>query len=202
MRRLTILALAVGAAMLAASGSAAATRDQVTRHPVVGLPVSVALPASWLSVVVPPTITPAILKQLEAKDPVAAMFANASTQQLSIRFLGNEKPRKGHFTANLNLIVKPLPRGLTLREWFFAGQSAAMQYVGKTSTISNSGTPGLHYRSTKVMKAGTVPLLTEIYAFVYQGRIFDFTYTSGAADAQSYLPTFTASAGSIRFGTP
>ena len=77
-----------------------------------------------------------------------------------------------------------------------------MQYVGKTSTISNNGTPGLHYRSTKVMKAGTVPLLTEIYAFVYQGRIFDFTYTSGAADAQSYLPTFTASAGSIRFGTP
>ena len=118
------------------------------------------------------------------------------------RFLGNEKPRKGHFTANLNLIVKPLPRGLTLRQWFFAGQSAAMQYVGKTSTISNNGTPGLHYRSTKVMKAGTVPLLTEIYAFVYQGRIFDFTYTSGAADAQSYLPTFTASAGSIRFGTP
>src|SRR5580765_7559857 len=159
MRRLLILALAVGASMLAASGTPAATGDQFTRHPVVGLPVSVELPTSWQSVVVPATITPAILKQLEAKDPVAAMVANAATRQLDIRFLGNEKPRKGHFTANLNLIVKPLPRGLTLRQWFFAGQSAAMQYVGKTSTISNNGTPGLHYRSTKVMKAGTVPLL-------------------------------------------
>jgi hypothetical protein len=200
MRMLTF-ALALGIATLVAVQSASAIGDGFTRHPVRGLPVSVALPASWQAVVVPSSVTPAILKRLVAIDPLASTLANPFVKQAGIRFLGNEPVRKGVFVANVNLIVKPLPRNLTLREWLFAGSSAAMQYVGTTTLLSNNGTPGLHYRSTKVQKYGTVPLLTDIYAFAYDGRVFDFTYTSLAADARRLLPVFAASGRSIRFGT-
>ena len=127
------------------------------------------------------------------------MLASPLLAHAGVRFLGNEPVRQGHFAANLNLIVKPLPRNLTLRAWFFSGSSAAMQYVGTTTALSSHGTPGLHYRSTRVQKYGTVPLLTDIYAFAYGGRVFAFTYTSLASDARRYLPTFTTSGRSIRF---
>lgn len=196
------LVLAFGVATLVATGSAPAPGVGFTRHSVSGLPVSVALPTSWQDVVVPASITPAVLKRLVAIDPMASMLASPYVVQAGIRFIGNESQRKGHFTANVNLIVRPLPHNLSLRAWFFAGSSAAMQYVGTTTPISNYGTPGLHYQSTKVQKYGTVPLLTDAYAFAHDGRVFDFTYTSLAADAHSYLPTFTASGRSIRFTTP
>jgi hypothetical protein len=129
------------------------------------------------------------------------MFNNPYLAHAGIRFIGNEPGRQGHFGANVNLIVKPLPHNLTLRAWFFSGSSSAMQYVGTTTAISNHGTPGLHYQSTKVQKYGTVPLLTDAYAFAHAGRVFDFTYTSLASDARTYLPAFTTSGRSIRFDT-
>jgi len=194
--------LTLALAMLCAVQTAAARGTDLAQQEVSGLPVSVALPTSWQFVVVPDSVTPAVLKQLVAIDPMASMLANASVKQAGIRLLGNEPVRKGHFAANVNLIVTLLPRGYTLRSWFFGGSSAALQYAGTTTRISSKTTPGLHYQSTRVEKYGKVPLLTDIYAFAYKGRVFDFTYTSLASEAGRYLPTFVASGRSIYFATP
>jgi hypothetical protein len=202
MGRLLACALTLALATLCAAQTGAASGNDLAQQEVSGLPVSVALPTTWQFVVVPDSVTPAVLKQLVAIDPMASMLAYPSFRQAGIRLLGNEPARKGHFSANVNLIVKPLPRGFTLRSWFFAGSSAAMQYVGTTTRISSKTTPGFHYQSTRAQKYGTVPLLTDIYAFAYKGRVFDFTYTSLASEAGRYLPTFVASARSIYFATP
>lgn len=201
MMRAIPFVLTFGAAVVVATGSAAGTVGGSTRHQIDGLPVSVALPESWQSVSVPASLTPAIVKRLVAKDPTALMLANPYLAHVGIRFLGNEPGRKGHFAANINLVVEALPHNLTLRTWLFSGSSSAMQYVGTTTKVSNHGAPGLHYQSTKVQKYGTVPLLTDIYAFANGHRVFLFTYTSLASDARNYLPTFTASGRSIRFNS-
>jgi hypothetical protein len=193
--------LAICVAAVVASGSPAATGGSFTRHQVSGLPLWVALPVAWQSVSVPASLTPAIVKRLVAIDPTAGMLANPALAHVGIRFLGNEPGRRGHFGANVNLLVVPLPHSLTLRNWFFSGSSSAMQYVGTTAKISNGGTPGLHYRSTKVQKYGTVQLLTDIYAFANDRRAFVFTYTSLASNARTYLPMFTTSGRSIRFNS-
>ena len=199
MTRAVLFVTAFCVAVIAATGSAAAAGGPFTRHQVAELPVSVSIPTAWQSVSVPSPLTPAIVKRLVAIDPSAAVLASPALAHVGIRFLGNEAERKGHFGANVNLLVQPLPHDLTLRDWLFAGSSSAMQYVGTTTKISNGGTPGLHYRSTKVQKFGTVPLLTDIYAFAKSGRAFVFTYTSLASGAATYLPTFTTSGRSIRF---
>jgi hypothetical protein len=202
MGRLLAYALMLALAALCAAQSGAADGNGLTQQEVSGLPVSVALPTSWQFVVVPSSVSPAVLKQLVAIDPAASMLAYPSVRQAGIRLLANEPAQKGHFAANINLIVKPLPRGFTLRAWFFGGSSAALQYVGTTTRISSNNTPGLHYQSTKVQKYGAVPLLTDVYAFAYNGDVYDFTYTSLASDARRYLPTFVASGRSIYFATP
>lgn len=198
MRRALLVALALAA--LGAAGSAPAAGVALARHDVSGLPVSVALPVSWQSVSVPAALTPTTLARLVATDPAAAALANPYLARAGVRFLGNEPVHTGRFTANVNLRVEPLPRTLTLRAWLFSGASALMQLVGRTTAFSSGGTSGLHYRSTKAQKYGTVPLLTDIYAFAYGGRVFVFTYTSLASDAARYASTFAASGRSIRFG--
>jgi hypothetical protein len=195
---LLVLALAT----LCAAQVGAARGNDLSQHEVSGLPVSIGLPTSWQFVVIPASLTPDVLKQLVRIDPIASMLSSPSVRQAGIRLLANEPARKGHFAANINLIVKPLPGGFTLRSWFFGGSSAAMQYVGTTTRISSKTTPGIHYQSTKVQKYGTVPLLTDIYAFAYKGQVYDFTYTSRASEADRYLPTFAASGRSIYFATP
>jgi len=193
-----LLLLAVAAATVV-HAEAAVSAGSLTRRPVNGLPVSVALPVSWHDVSVPAVLTAAVLKRLLKEDPGTAILSNPFLAAAGIRFIAGEPVRRGRFTANVNLTVKPLPPGLSLRGWLFAGSGAAAQYVGATSTFSNGAASGLHYESTRLQKFYTVPLLTDIYVFAHGGRVFDFTYTSLAADAGAYLPLFAASAGSIEF---
>jgi hypothetical protein len=199
-RLVLVFVLAFGVATLVAASSAPAAGVGFTRHAVSGLPVSVALPTSWQHVDVPASLSSAILKRLVAIDPLASSLASPYLAHAGIRFMGNEAPRNG-LTANVNLIVKPLPHNLSLRAWFFGGSSAVMQN-GTTTRISNHGTPGLHYQTTKQVKYGTLPLLTDAYAFAYHGRAYDFTYTCLATKARTYSPIFSASGRSIRFTSP
>jgi hypothetical protein len=196
-RLVLVLVLAFGVATLVAAGSAPAAGVGFTRHSVSGLPVSVALPTSWQHIDVPASFSAAVLKRLVAIDPLASLLASPYLAHAGVRFMGNEAPRNG-FTANVNLIVKPLPHNLSLRAWLFAGSSAVMR-SGTTTRISNHGTPGLHFQTTKQVKFGTLPLLTDAYAFAYHGRAFDFTYTCLATEAHTYVPIFGASGRSIRF---
>ncbi len=115
-----------------------------------------------------------------------------------IRFLALAPAQDG-FRANLNVIVEPRPPGQSLRQVIFSGASAAFQYAGTVRSVTVDGVSGLEYRSTKAVKTGTRPLLTEAWAFVHGDEIYQFTFTALASSAGQFDPLFTTSARTIRF---
>jgi hypothetical protein len=145
-------------------------------RPIPGYGVSLDLPPSWVGG--PPP---------------------ASASAYGVRYLFRAPEVIGSFSANVNLVVMPLPAGLTLRQWLFSGASAAFQYAGTTTPATIGGLPGLHYLSTRALRFGTKPLLTDEYAVVRRQQVYLITYTALASSRARYLPIFAASASSIRF---
>ena len=174
-RHRTTVALALAAAILAfTTPPATAAVPALRKHVVPGFGVSLGLPGNW--VVAAPT----------------------TELGVSIPFLARG-PLQDGVRANVNLTIQPLPAGMSLRQFMFAGLSGAYKYVGTLTPFDIPGMVGLEYRSTKAFKAGTRPLLTEIFAFKRQRQVFLFTYTALAATIATFGPLFAASAHSIRF---
>jgi hypothetical protein len=148
---------------------------QAAPRPIPGQGVSLALPPGWSGSTATVAGMPSIVKYVA--------YAPATFG-----------PR-----ANLTLIVEPLPSGDTLRQAFFSGASAAYQYVGSSHAVTVGGVPGLTYRSTKAFKAGTQPLLTEVWGFVQHGQMYLFTFTALASSGAEYSAAFAHAAASIRF---
>jgi hypothetical protein len=173
--------LAVAAAGLlgvagSAQGEVRSVPPGLTVRTVPGYATSIAVPSSWVGGA-PPAATAVLGVKYVYRDPVAI----------------------SGFRANLNVVVTPLPRGYTLRQWFFGGASAAYQYVGTTTNETIGGVPGLHYVSTKATRYLSQPLLTDEYAVVRNGNVFLFTYTALASTRSRYEKLFGESASSIRF---
>jgi hypothetical protein len=199
-RLVQMIAALAGAAAFASSGTAAVPLGP--SHEVPGYGLTVSLPVGWRAVDLPPSLTPAQLAGLRRRNPALAPFLSSpSLMSIGIRLIGYEPPR-GSFTVNLNVIVQPLPSGESLRAWMFSGSSSALQYVVKLTSVTAGSVRGLHFASTRVQKIGSTRLLTDDYAFAWGGHVFLFTYTARASDAKRYLPIFTASGRSIRFGAP
>ncbi|HZE04364.1 MAG TPA: hypothetical protein VE127_04010 [Solirubrobacteraceae bacterium] len=116
-----------------------------------------------------------------------------------MRLISYDPVAHAGFHVNLNVIVAPLPRGMTLRQWMFAGASSALQYAVKLRRVRVGSVTGVHFASTRVQKLGVIPLLTDEYAFARRGHVFLFTYTALASQRAACLPVFTASAKTIRF---
>jgi hypothetical protein len=108
----------------------AAPSGLATRH-VPGYGISIAVPSTWQGISPP-----------------------ASAAGAGLKYFYRAPEMVSGFSANLNLIVTPLPPGLTLREWLFSGASAAYQYIGTTTTITVDGVRGLHFKTTKATRFG------------------------------------------------
>jgi hypothetical protein len=148
----------------------------MTPRKIPGYGVTVSLPPDWVG----------------SKPP-------AEVASFGVKYLYRAPEATSGFHPNLNLVVSPIPAGVTLRQWLFSGASAAFQYAGKTTAVSINGVAGLHYVSTKATRFGTKPLLTDEYAFVRKGQVFLLTYSALASTRARYEPVFSASAETIRF---
>ena len=161
--------------MCAFSFSASASPPGFTTRSVPGLSVTVAVPKTWVGVAPPPAAT-----------GFGVTYFYRALEVISA------------FRANLNVVVSPLPAGMSLRQWLFQGASSALQYVGTTTAVTISGVRGFRYESTKAEKYGTLPLFTDEYALVRDHHVFLFTYTALASTRGRYESTFSASAATIR----
>jgi hypothetical protein len=74
-----------------------------------------------------------------------------------------------------------------------------MARAGTTRSVTIGGAAGIHYVSTKALTSGSLPLLTDEYAFARGGRVYLFTFTAPAAAAAAYRPIFERAAATIRF---
>src|SRR5207253_1712504 len=97
-----IVVLALAAASM--SASAEARSSATTPRKVPGYGVTVSLPPDWIGTAAP-----------------------AEAASFGVKYLYRAPEEIAGFHANLNLIVSPIPAGMTLRQWLFSGASAAFQ---------------------------------------------------------------------------
>ena len=197
-RACVVTAAAAAMLLLAECGASASARQRVE---ITGLNFSIVLPSGWAGAAIPQHPTSSDIKRLESGHPnIAAILQSPLARLFHFRFVANPPIVKGQFTPNLNVVVQSIPKGESLRGFFFSGASAAAQYVGTTRSARIGSLQALHYWSTKVQKFGTTPLLTDIVMVERAGLAYEFTFTSLARDQSSLQPVFDASEASISTG--
>lgn len=169
------LGVAVAAATLAGSARSAGI-PQVTVETIPKVGITLQVPSAWTGETAP-----------------------AAYRSLGVVYVFLSNQTSSGFRANLNLIVSPLQPRETLHQWLFQGASSSLEHLGTTTTVTIGGQAGIHYESTRAEKAGSLPLLTDEYAFARNGKVYLFTYTSLARDRATYDPVFAVSAETIRF---
>jgi hypothetical protein len=137
--------------------------------------VTLEVPSSWIA------IPPSSVKTTKFAYAVAA-----------------PSPTSG-FYSNLNLIVAPVAKGETVRQWLLGSSVNQYLAVGSLQRVMINGAPGLEYRTTKLEKSGGHPLLTLEYAFLRGAYGYLFTYSAIASSKAAVMPLFQASAATIRF---
>jgi hypothetical protein len=150
MRRLTI-ALSVLAALVTLAGPAIGA-ERFQRHVVRGHDVSLAVPASWVAV--DSRVPPAVIARFSRDNPKLAPFL----QQLSLgsspmKFLALDPVVRSDFATNVNVVVAPLPSGLTFAS-YQRGLTAEVRAIGarglqkRAVTIHGARALRLQYRSS------------------------------------------------------
>jgi len=166
----TWAALAAIAVPVALAGSPALRQDQIPNDG-----VTVKVPASWIA------IDPSKLTMAHLAYAIADPKGNAG------------------FHANLNLLVTPIPAGTPVRKWLLGNAAARYLKLGTLTTVKIHGVTGLEYASSKLERAGGIPLYTLEYAFSRGGKAYLFTYTAPASTKAEFEQLFRASAATIRF---
>ena len=200
MRRIALVLAALVA--FAAPAGAAIGAERFQRHVVRGYAVSLAVPASWVAV--DSRVPPAVIARFSRDNPKLAPFL----QQLSLgsspmKFLALDPVVRSDFATNVNVVVAPLPSGLTFAG-YQRGLAAEVRAIGarglqqRAVTIRGARALRLQYRFA--ITAGTRSTVQTLqYGFMRPGRSVVVTYTTLPSLAGRYAATFQRSAASIRF---
>lgn len=200
MRRLipAVAALLASAALAAAAVGA----DGFRRHVVRGHGVSLAVPASWVAA--DSRLSPAVVDQLVRENPRLAPFLQPlSGGRSPMKFIALDPVVRSAFATNVNVVVAPLPAGLTFAD-YRRGLSGELRAIGarrlreKVVVVHGARALRLEYRFDITLGTRrTVQTLQ--YGFLRPGRSVVVTYTTLPSVAARYAATFRRSAASIRF---
>jgi hypothetical protein len=194
--------VAVVAASAAIAGTAVGA-DRLERHVVKGQGLSLAVPASWIAV---DSRVPAhVVERLSRENPRLAQFMQGLAQPNSpMKFIALDPVVRNGFATNVNVVVAPVPAGVTFSD-YRRGLVAELRTLVGTGRIAQSvvtiaGVRGLRVRYSFQLRLGrTFTVRTLQYAFLRQGRSIVVTYTTLPSSAARYEATFQRSAASIRF---
>src|SRR5918992_3223650 len=114
MRR-AFLALGVLLAIVATCGPASAA-DPLRRHTVRGQGVSLSVPTPWVAV--DRRMPQSVLSRLARENPRLAPFIGQLSQRNSpMKFLALDPVVRQEFATNVNVVVTPVPAGLTFETY-------------------------------------------------------------------------------------
>jgi hypothetical protein len=198
--RRTLFLLPVLAFAIVASTANAA--EPFTRHAVRGQGVSLAVPASWVAV--DSRVPRAVVDRLGRENPRLAPFlGQLSAPNSPTKFLALDPVVRSGFATNVNVVVTPLPSGLTFDQ-YHRGVASQLRAIGaravRQSVVVMRGARAVRLQYRFTLRLGTaLTVQTLQYAFLLRGRSVVLTYTTLPALAGRYAATFRRSAASIRF---
>ena len=194
----SLIACLLGLALVATAGAA----ERFERHAVPGQRMSVAVPASWITV--DTSLPPSTIARLGRENPkLAPYLAQLSGPGSAAKLLALDPAVRDGFAANVNVIAAPNPP-VTFTQYRRAIVSEIQSLLGSTAVghreVRIDGVRGVRlsypFRLT-VGRPYTVSTLQ--YAFPRRGASVVVTYTTLPRHKARYAPTFARSASSIRF---
>jgi hypothetical protein len=161
------------------------------------------VPASWIAV---DNRVPAhVVERLSRENPRLAPFMRGLAQRNSpMKFIALDPVVRNGFATNVNVVVAPVPAGVTFSD-YRRGLVAELRSLVGTGRIAQSevtvaGARGLRVRYRFQLKLGTTYTVQTLqYAFLRPGRSVVVTYTTLPRSAARYEAMFERSAASIRF---
>jgi len=191
------------------AGTALAAGAKYRRHSLPNEGVSLSLPVSWK------TITTKEVSRLagsrvfddfvKAHPELAAVIAQLGQKNSPLKFFAYDPTPLRGFATSVNVVVAPLPSGVSFAEFHRAlvGQAKTLLPTGLAD--SEIRLPGgravrLAYRLQLTVAGKPLTVATTQYAFPRTRRAVVVTYATLPAALRAYGPIFATSARSIRFG--
>jgi hypothetical protein len=201
--RIVLSLVAAALALAPAADPAGGSRT----YAVPGTAIRLSLPAPWKVVDAAHVLGSAEIAKLEQENPELGPALAAANQPTSpVKFFAFDPLTHRQFATNANVIVAPIPAGLT----FDTYASALAAEIGTLSSVSRLVTSRvtlpagralrLSYRLRFTAGNRTIQVATLQYAFLHGAQGVVFTYTTLPQLQQAYAASFAASARSIRLG--
>ena len=200
MRRALLLAALV-AALVVPAADAATIRRSV---PAAGM--SIALPTTWRTVDGRTAASNAARTLAKENPELAAILAQISTAHSVIKLFAFDPVGAKTFATNVNVVVSPLPSGVTIQQYLAAARSeiaALPGRVGRPVTWIQRVPAGRAVRTSvrvALVRRGT-RIVSDIsqWAFLRGNQSVVVSFTTTPAQRTRYLPLFVEAASSIRF---
>ena len=203
-RRVAILALV---ALLGVTASATGARTgRTTRHAVPTAGISLATPSSWRGIDSRTALSSPGVKKLLAENPtLAALIRQVSGAGSTVKFLAIDPRVVDRFATNVNVVVTPIPSGVTFAALAAAAPSELERIPGlvskvKASTVTLPIGPAVKasYRLSIVNGGKKQTVETLQYIFLRPGLSIVVTCSTTPSQRARRAATFTAIAASIR----
>ncbi len=203
MRRIVVVAvLFLLAAGIAGSALGA---EKYRRYVVRGEGISIAVPASWAAT--EGGVSRAILERLARENPKLAPFVRGLGGPNSpMKFIALDTRVRDAFATNVNVVVVPVPNGITFAQYRQTLLAELRPIVGSTpieqSVATIHGVAAARFRYRLQLAFGRkITVQTLQYAFLRPGRSVVVTYTTLPKLTSTYAATFKRSAAAIRFAS-
>jgi hypothetical protein len=200
--RALALCLAALAALVVASASAAPIRTPV---PAAGM--TIVLPPTWKRVDAG-TAASAAAKALARENPeLATVLQQLGRPDSVIKLFAYDPRGAATFATNLNIVVSPIPRGVTIVQYLGAAQAEIANLPGLVGTpvtwierLPAGQAVRTTVRFTIVRDGKRVVADVSQWAFLLSGKSIVVSFTTTPAKRARYVRTFVTTARSIRFG--
>jgi hypothetical protein len=204
MRQVTALAIVVALALSAAATGARAIRT--TRHSVPTAGVSLATPSPWRAVDSTAVLSSPAMQKLLAENPaLSALLRGVTSTGSSVKFLAFDPKVTGRFATNVNVVVTPVPTGVTFAALVAAAPAELQHVPGLASKITTSTVrlpigPAVKasYRLAIVNGGKRQIVQTLQYIFLRPGLSIVVTCSTTPSQRARRAATFAAIAASIR----
>jgi hypothetical protein len=176
-----------------------------TLRVVKGQGFAVALPRRWRSLDAQAALRGEAMRQFRKANPQLGQQIEALTRPNSpIKMLAVDPRVRTGFVTNLNVIVTPIPSGVSFDDWTSAEvrEIKSVQTVRalKQEDLRLSAGRALHlsYRASFNRPGGSYTASIHQYMVKDDGRLYILTYTSAPGSEPRYRPVFEKSARTLR----
>jgi hypothetical protein len=203
---LLVASLLAGCGFGGESAPEAVVGDGLTRYEISSGRFSIGVPETWHATT-STQMEKASFKRFASQNPAFAAYAGAVAKKNSpFKFFAYDPVVRKRFATNLNVVVTPVPEGVTLEKYNRSALAEAKSIADSRLDSSELDLPAgkalrIEYRARFLLNGHRKAIATTQYALLLDNTSFVLTYTTLPAFRSDYADWFKLSAESFQLNT-